>query len=151
MSREEKHVVSGIEGVLRPVAVVDIPVGDQDAPEAAGAEEMLGGDGGVVKQAKTLRLPAFGVMAGRPDEGEGVPAFPGEDEVRSFDRSAGGKPRRVIRQGRCRRVFVEDDVSSSREAGRASIRASGASNPSSRTAAIASRRSGHSTCPGLMK
>src|SRR5207245_1687398 len=61
-----------LEGVLRAVAVVDVPVDDQDALAPALGLEPPREDRDVVEQAETERERTLGVVSGRPDEPETV-------------------------------------------------------------------------------
>ena len=110
VGRKEENIVPGVEGVLGAVAVMDVPVDDQDPTEPAGADEVLGRDGDVVEQAESHGPVALGVMAGRPDQGEGVADLAVQDIVGGFDRSSGGEPGGLIGEGGHGRVGVELDV-----------------------------------------
>ena len=71
MDAEEHYLGIFIEDVLRAVAVVDIPVGDQDAREAVHLLGVVSGQGDVVEKAETHALARRGVMPGRPNQAEG--------------------------------------------------------------------------------
>ncbi len=167
---KKEDVVAGVERVLGPVAVVNVPIGDEDPAEAPFPDEMFGGHGDVVEQAKSLGRPPLGVMAGRSDESEGVPSRPGEDKIGGFDGSAGGQEGGLVGQRRGRGISVERrvgplprpgekiDVLGSVDAGELGGRGRAGRDPGRgksssvlRRASIASSRSGHSMCPGPMK
>ncbi|MCI0363184.1 MAG: hypothetical protein L0219_04835 [Phycisphaerales bacterium] len=69
---EEENISAVIEGVLGAVAVMDIPVDDEDALKVVVSDGMRGGDGDVVEETKAHGLSGFGVVAWGADEGEGA-------------------------------------------------------------------------------
>ena len=67
VERHGQDVVAVVEALLRPVAVVDVPVQDRDAVDAAAAR-VLGCEGDVVEEAVAVRLRRLGVVARRAHE-----------------------------------------------------------------------------------
>ena len=88
------------EDVLRPVAVVDVPVDDRDPLEAELGLRRARRDRDVVEEAEAHRAVGGRVVAGRPHEREAA----GADRL---DRAAGGEQRRLVARLRRRRVAVE--------------------------------------------
>jgi hypothetical protein len=70
VERGEEDVAALPEGVLGAVAVVDVPVNDEDPVQTAG-HGVGGGDGGVVDEAKPHAVSRRRVVTRWPDEGEG--------------------------------------------------------------------------------
>ena len=130
---------------------------------------MFGRDGDVVEEAEALGLVEFGVMAGRPDQGQGIARRAAQDGVRGLNDAAGRQQGRLERPGRRRGVLVQGDIVAAGRggdvaeilvgvdgldflsvAGRASILFSGSPGSRSSMAWIASSRRGDSGCPGPM-
>src|ERR1700722_1080754 len=106
MRAEEKHRSVGIENILRPVAVMDVPIGDEHAP---GAMLLLGvacRDRDGVKDTEAHPAHRRGMMSRRPSNADGVrnPLF--DDGVHRVQRSARGA------QGRVQRFWRNDGVAS---------------------------------------
>lgn len=96
VNRAVEHVVAVVEDVLDAVAVVDVPVDDGDAVGGS-IECRLGGDGGVVEEAKPHRVVGDRVVAGRPTDGERrLPSLGAiEGFVRAPDGLSGALERRL--------------------------------------------------------
>ena len=88
---EEEDVGVFVEDVLGAVAVVDIPIGDEDAVDAPGFAGVAGGDSGVVVDAEAHAAGGGGVVAGRADGGEGVADMALEDGIDGGEGGAGGE------------------------------------------------------------
>ncbi len=71
------------ESVLSAVAVVDVPVDDEDSLQAVDLLKAAGGDGYIVKQAKAHGRVSLGVMAGRTHKAKGVGEGTVDDGVSS--------------------------------------------------------------------
>ena len=71
MRRHVEHVGIVLEEMLRAVAVMQVPVDDDDATDARAAE-MRGRDRDVVEETEAHRAPVLGVMTRRPHEGDAV-------------------------------------------------------------------------------
>ena len=93
MGRKVEDVAALVEGLLRPVAVVKVPVDDEDPAQAVPADEVLGADRGVVEEAEAHGPRGLGVMAGGPDEREGVRNGPVHDAVERSEKAARGEER----------------------------------------------------------
>ena len=65
VDRDEQHLRVGVEDVVGPVAVVDVPVEDQHALEPVAVDRVPRGDRHVVEQAEPHRPRDLGVVAGR--------------------------------------------------------------------------------------
>ena len=89
VERHEEHAVVVAEDVLRPVAVVDVPVEDRDALEAELGLRETGGDGDVVEEAEAHRAAGERMVAGWPYEREAV-------ALDGLDRAPGGEQRRAV-------------------------------------------------------
>src|SRR5207244_2489363 len=84
----EEDVAPAFEDVLRPVAVVHVPVEDHH-PLGPQPPAGLRGDGDVVEQAKAHRARCLRVVPGRTAEHEGVGGAPVPDLLDGADRRAG--------------------------------------------------------------
>lgn len=62
MQANEEHAGIGFENVLCSVSVVYVPIQNEDAFQREVVDQMLGGDGDVVEEAKTHRHPPFRVV-----------------------------------------------------------------------------------------
>ena len=100
MERDEEHAVVVPEDVLRPVAVVDVPIEDRDALEAELGLREAGGDGDVVEEAEAHGLAGECMVARRTHEREAA-------ALDGLDRAAGGQQRRAVGRLRRRRVGRE--------------------------------------------
>ena len=88
-----KDVLRGLEDLLGAVAVVHVPVEDQDALGATRAR-VLGGDRDLVHEAEPHRLVGLGVVSGRTKRAERRAVLPGQEAVNGVARRAGGSERR---------------------------------------------------------
>ena len=95
MGRDVEHVRIALEEMLRAVAVMQVPVDDHHAPEAA-APEPRGGDGDVVEEAEAHRAIALRMVAGRTDEREAVRHLSREDGLADDEEAARGQARRLV-------------------------------------------------------
>lgn len=91
MDGEEEDVGVFVEDVLGPVAVVDVPIDDEDAVDAPSFAGVAGGDGGVVVDAEAHAAGCGGVVAGGADGGEGVADVALEDGIDGGESGAGGE------------------------------------------------------------
>lgn len=87
---EEEDGAVFVEDVLGAVAVVDVPIDDEDAIEAVTALGVAGGDGDVIKDAKAHAVAGIGVVTGWPDEAEGSVDGPGRDGIHGGESAADG-------------------------------------------------------------
>src|SRR5205823_683595 len=87
---EEKHLRIGVKNVLRAVAVVNVPIDDKYARQAEARAGPLSGQGDVVEKAETHAMGRRGMMAGRPDQAQGVRVLPMQHGVDGTGTSAGG-------------------------------------------------------------
>ena len=94
---EEEHGAVGVENVLRAVAVVDVPIGDQHAANAVLALRIARRDGDAVEEAKSHAARRRGVMARRPHDAESVSNALVEDRVHRVQDAAGGTQRSIQR------------------------------------------------------
>ena len=88
-----EDVPGGGEDLLGPVAVVDVPVEDQDALGAARGDRVRRGDGDVVEQAEAHRARALGVMAGWPGPQNANAGLAGRAAIGRGGRAPGGMER----------------------------------------------------------
>ena len=63
--------------------MVEVPIHYQDSLEAVISDKMSSPDGDVVEKAESHGTRCFGVVTGRPDQGESVLDFPFHDGVYS--------------------------------------------------------------------
>ena len=91
MRRDIENTGIAVEGVLRPVAVVNVPIHHQDALEAVPLTQMGSGDGDVVEQAETHGAIALGVVAGRANEGKAVAESPRHHLFAELEQAADGQ------------------------------------------------------------
>jgi len=110
VGREIKDVAARIERVLRAVAVMDVPVDDEDAPKAMPADEIFRSDGDVVEKTEAHRPRRLGVVAGRPDQGEGAPHPALHDGVNRPEEPPGREEGRFKSSRPRRSVRVEEDL-----------------------------------------
>ena len=76
MDIEKKYIGIGPENILGAIAVVGIPVDNQDALTAQLRLGMSCCNSDVIDQAKSPRSDRLGMMARRPHQGKGALAFP---------------------------------------------------------------------------
>ena len=91
--KEDRGII--IERVLRPVAMVDIPIHDQHTAEPMAALEVSGGNRDIIEQAEPHRMVPLGVMARRTDRAEGIVHSVRHNRVRRGQDPAGGQIRRL--------------------------------------------------------
>src|ERR671925_123517 len=72
MRVEEEHGTVAPEHLLRAVAVVHVPVGDEDSRDAVLPRRVACADGDVVEDTESHASRLRGVMAGWPDGAEGA-------------------------------------------------------------------------------
>ena len=96
----------GVEGVLGAVAVVDVPVDDQDALDAVGSLGVAGGDDDVVEDAEAHAEVGDGMVAGRADVGEDPRRPAGDGGIDRGHAGAGGQQGDLVRVGRDRRALT---------------------------------------------
>ena len=106
---DEQHGRVVLEQVLRAVAVVDVPVEDQNALEVEFVAQRAGGDDDVVEQTEAHRAVALGVVTGRPDRAEGPPQPAASDLPGGLDHPAGGEPCDFIALGADGAVRLVDE------------------------------------------
>ena len=87
---EEQDAAVGIEGVLGAVAVVDVPIDDEDAVGSVFALRVAGGEGDVVEEAEAHAGVGGGVGAGGADGAEGAAGGGGEERIDRVEDSTGG-------------------------------------------------------------
>ena len=90
MGAEEKNAGVAVENVLGAVAVVDVPIGDQDALGVVDLLGVAGGDGYIIKYAEAHAARGGGVVTGRADGGESVAHAVSENGVDGGQAGAGG-------------------------------------------------------------
>ena len=96
-----------VKNLLGAVAVMEIPVDDQDPLHPVPGQGMPGADGNVVKDAEPRRLRRLGVVARRPDQGKGVVRLPGNHAVDGVHDPAGREPCDIVSLGGGHRVGIE--------------------------------------------
>src|SRR6476660_9965793 len=72
MGREKKNRIVRRKDLLRPVAVMDVPIDDRHTFSAMPLLGMAGGDRNVVEYAKSHGRRRAGMMAGRPYRTESI-------------------------------------------------------------------------------
>lgn len=92
--REEEHAAVGVEGVLRAVAVMDVPVDDRHLLHTMRFLRVARCDGHAVVDAKAHPSRGGGVVARRANSRERVPDFAAKDRVYRRQHSAGSAQRR---------------------------------------------------------
>ena len=75
MRTEKENTGIGVENILRPVAVVNVPVGNDNAFHSVFLLRIAGGHRDVIEQTKPHAAIGRGVMAGRANHAEGVGRF----------------------------------------------------------------------------
>ena len=102
-----ENVAGGGEDRLRAVAVVDVPIEDQDALGSAGIDRVPRRDRGVVEEAEAHCPVALGVMAGRTQAAERRGRLGREQELGSRGGTAGCSRSGLERIGCRHRVHVD--------------------------------------------
>ena len=100
MGAEVKNAPVVVKNILRPVAVMVVPVHDQDAVQTVMPLEVTRRHGDVIEDAESHRAAGGGMMAGRPDGAEGIRHLTLHDPVRGSQDTARGQPRHSQRTGR---------------------------------------------------
>ncbi len=85
----------GLEAVLGAVAVVHVPVENQQLVESCLALEGACGDGDVVEQAEAHGAIGLGVVAGRTDGGQAGRRLSACDRTSQIHAAPGGQPRHI--------------------------------------------------------
>ena len=91
MDGEEEDVGVFVEDILGAVAVVDIPIDDEDAIDAPGFAGVPSGDGGVIVDAEAHATGGGGVVSRGADGGEGVADAALDDGIDGGEGGAGGE------------------------------------------------------------
>ena len=86
---DEQHRRVFLEGVLRTVAVVYVPVQDHDLVQAVARLQVARQDGHVVEDAEPHGLLLLGMVPGRTHQREAVADFSVDHAVRQCDRGSG--------------------------------------------------------------
>ena len=107
VDREEADAGRFVEDLLRPVAVVDVEVDDQDPAQLEASQGIGGGDGDVAVDAEPHPRRGPGVVSGRTDEAERAPVRLRHDVGDGLDGRPGGQPGRQARAGQEPGVRVE--------------------------------------------
>src|SRR5881296_2914530 len=97
MGAEVEHRAISVEDILRPVAVVDVPVGNQDAADAVFSLRVAGADGDVVEDAEAHAFGRRCVVSRRTDDAEGVPGFSPNHSIHTVQNRAGSPERYIPR------------------------------------------------------
>jgi hypothetical protein len=113
--REIENMGIIVEGVLCPIAVMDIEVSDENAFQIVVSYRIPGSDSDVVEQTETFGCPASGVMSRRPDQGEGALYIPCHHCFNRLDEATGGIQSHIIGGRRDHRIRVEKAAASLRE------------------------------------
>ena len=87
VDRAEQHRRVGVEDVVRPVAVVHVPVEDQHPLDAVRGARVRRADRDVVEEAEAHRAGRLGVVAGRPQRRDAA-RLAAEQRVDQRDRTA---------------------------------------------------------------
>ena len=85
---EEEDGTVGVERVLRAIAVVHVPIGDQHFGQAVAMLGVSRGNRHVVEDAEAHALLGSGVVAGRADGAESVGGLTGDYGVQGIEHSA---------------------------------------------------------------
>ena len=99
-----------VERVLGPVAVVQVPVHDEDPLHPVDLDRMHGPDGDVVEDAEPRRAACLGMVARRPHEGKGVAQVALDDAVHTVEEAAHGQLGHLVGLGGGLRVGIEVGV-----------------------------------------
>ena len=92
---EKEHRRIGVEDVLRAVAVVHVPIHDQDARYAVFALRVARGEGHVIEEAEAHAAASAGVVSRRPHGAERVLHVAGHHRVDGVQHAACGQCRDV--------------------------------------------------------
>jgi hypothetical protein len=116
VNRYEQHLIAIVEQVVRPVAVVDVPVEHQDPFDSPSFDRLMCRDRNVVEQAEAHRSLRLSVVAGRAVAAEATRGFAVEQHVHKRDSTTrsvdGSVERSLTRHG----IRVEMSATAGREA-----------------------------------
>ena len=107
VSRDVQHARVVIETVLRAVAVMQVPIHDQDTAQAEPRAQILRAHGHAVEQTEPHRAVAFGVVARRAYQGEAVVHLAFHDRVQHAQQPAAGQQCGLVRPRTDARIRVE--------------------------------------------
>ncbi len=107
VDRDEQDVGVGVEDVVGPVAVVDVPVDDHHAREAVRRGRPPRGDRDVAEEAEPHRPRRLGVMAGRTQRAHAHVRLAAQQRVDQRHRAARGPQRGTERAGHRVRVLID--------------------------------------------
>ena len=91
MDRHGEHRRVLVEGLLRAVAVMHVPIDRGDAPEPVRRARMQGGDRDIAEQAEAQSAVALGMVAGRADQRVGVAHLALDHRIHGRDGAARGE------------------------------------------------------------
>ena len=91
MGAEEEDGRILLETMLRAVAVMNVPVHDEDTRQPMFFLDVTSGDGHIVEQAKAHRPRGFSMMAGWPHRAKDVFDFSAHNGVNRRQRSPSGQ------------------------------------------------------------
>lgn len=91
MDAHVEHLGIRLEDVLGAIAVVHIPVDNQDALQPKFPYGILGSNGNVVEYTEAVRLIRLGVVAGRANVADAAARLPAQDTVDSLQHRSGGE------------------------------------------------------------
>jgi len=105
---KEQDGISVIEDRLGSVAVMEIPIDDENPPETQAFQNMTSRDCRIVEHTESRRMAPTGMMARGADKGKGVIDLTGHDRVCRGEAAAHGKPGCVIGLSGGLRIGIED-------------------------------------------
>jgi hypothetical protein len=100
VNAEEEHRGIREEDVLRAIAVVNIPIDDEDAFQTMDRAGVRRGQSDVVEQAKAHAMGGRGMMAGGPHQAQRRPVATAQDSVHGRDTGTGRGEGHLERVGR---------------------------------------------------
>ena len=104
--------------VLSPVAVMEVPIDNQDFFQPVMSTGILGGQGHIIEQAKAHGPIGFSMMARRPDEGKAIiDGLPGQQGIDQVEKTSGGHQGRFIGFSGSLSIRVQRDKGLSRRGG----------------------------------
>jgi hypothetical protein len=104
---KEANLTVGIKSVLRSVAVMYVPIDDENPSDAMLDLRDTRGDGNVIKQAESHRAIAKRMVTGRADEAERGPCLASYDAIDRIAGRAGGKLSHIGRGRADDRVWIK--------------------------------------------
>lgn len=110
---EEKHVLSIVKNVLGSVAMVHVPIDDQDSFAIGVFQGMTGRDGNVIEEAESHGSIRFCMVAGGTHQGKGVASGATHDCIHGIHARPGREKCCVHRLCRCDRVSIDDGATTS--------------------------------------